>query len=595
MIATDLTYQVAHSTELERILAIPRRVWRESDPEVMRLTFEMSAWARLPGSTVTLFPAQAVALAELSYYRCLLAPLPVGAGKTLISFLAATIFVGQRPLLVIPGKLRRKTENEFKRLAKDWRSPKTLRIVSYEQLSKDYGDDEQKDVNGIPRGILDLTRPDLIISDEVHRMKNVRASCTRKMNRYMEAHPETVRVDLSGTFTNKSIMDYAHIARWNLKAMCPVPRNYHEIREWGNGIDAEVREGARIEVGALLALATEDERRNNDPLTAARLGYRRRFIETPGVVSFGGEYLGSSLLVRELEMPDYSSETEDAFENLRERSELPDGSTTSGGIDDWRHARTLARGFYRIWDPQPPEPWRLARSAWSKAVRDCIRYGDSHGIDSEFQVANACRRRLYRTETWEKAQVAYEKWIEIRGSFLINEVTIWLKDATIFKAIKDWAKDNIGIIWIDHIDLAEELSRRTKFPYFHEKGMCGRKLIDDCDPKIDGPIIASIESNRDGRNLQKYSSNLFVSLPKGADAMQQALGRTHRNGQIADEVQADIMILTREDAEQWQKIMNRSKYIVDSSPLGAKVLTCDLDMPSPEEIELRGKETWRFA
>jgi hypothetical protein len=52
--------------------------------------------------------------------------------------------------------------------------------------------------------------------------------------------------------------------------------------------------------------------------------------------------------------------------------------------------------------------------------------------------------------------------------------------------------------------------------------------------------VASIQAHGTGRNLQMFSRNLVVSCPSAGADWEQLLGRTHRQGQQADEVEYDF-------------------------------------------------------
>jgi hypothetical protein len=671
---------VERTSELDRILRLPRRTWDERDPAMIRLAFEMSAWLRRPTSYASLRVIQAIALAEFYFLGGLFGPMRVGAGKTLVTFLVATVMGAKRPILVIPAKLRSKTKRDFEKLAADWRGPDSLRIVSYEELSRDYGvvllydartnaplggklSDELRDAweqkhsklqhvpipsvidsTGVWRSVekptaveeyrradgwtfsagtwtppstelagassivplriqilslLDFADPDLVIGDEIHRFKNIRAACTKKMDRFMDHHPMVPQVGLSGTVTKERIQDYAHILAWTHKRRAPVPLTY-ELKKWGCALNVRLSPSEeRAEVGALLEFCSEEERKTLDPLTAARRGYRRRLIETPGVVAYSREYEGASLFVGEIEQARYSKATEDAFQNLRENSTLPNGEKTWGGLGDWAVGRQMARGFYYFPDPAPPTPWADARADWNAAVRKCIRYGGVRGIDSPFQVENAIRRHPEWADPsdpeniWTIAQAAYARWAGIRGEFIPKTSAAWIDDAFLNLCGK-WMKEHKGIVWVEHVEFAQRLSLETGAPFYWRDGLDAKgRFIDDAKAS-EGSIIASIESNLEGRNLQfEWFDNLLTILPKGGHKLEQLLGRTHRDGQLSDEVNAYIAIACREDVEAWQSILDESAYIVDSSGLPAKIAYCDKEV-MVEDLKTRAVASWRY-
>ncbi len=523
--------------------------------------------------------------------------------NTLLTYLAPTVLGSKRPILFLPAKLRDvKTPREFARLSLDWRAPPSLRIVSYETLSRDYGDETRVGDHGQPLGILDLADPDLIMDDECHRFKNQKSACTRKMNAFMRTHPTVVHLDTSGSVTKDQIQDYAHILEWTHKNASPVPRTYGVLKDWGGALNVKVNDEDRVEVGALLELATPEERATLDRTTAARRGFRRRLLETPGVVGYDKPYTGASLCIEECGTPAYSAKTEEIFQTFRLDGLLPNGEGTSGGLANWRVERQLARGFFLTWDPPPPTPWKEARSEWYAASRYAIKESDKNGsIDSEKQVALACVRThdpRYQTPMWKDIRRAYEAWIAQRdapGAFKINTVAYWHDDAA-WKLVAGWMSKNKGLVWVEHIEFAERLARETGAPYFHEEGLdADGRAIEDARPDRDGSIIVSIDSNREGRNLQEFwSNNLFTVLPKGADACEQALGRTHRSGQTEDEVTADVAVWSRADGSAWLSILESSKYIIDTNGLPAKVLYADTVMPTREDLDARVLETARF-
>ena len=115
-------------------------------------------------------------------------------------------------------------------------------------------------------------------------------------------------------------------------------------------------------------------------------------------------------------------------------------------------------------------------------------------------------------------------------------------DDSVLNYCARWAEKS-GLIWCEHIDFAERLSDMTGLPYFAGEGLDkhGNSI-----ETFDGPAaILSIEANREGRNLQRFSRNLVSSPMQQGDRWQQLLARTHRDGQEADEVICDVVVSCR--------------------------------------------------
>lgn len=572
---------VMQSTELERILKLPRRDW-EAAPSLHE---DLTDWLKIPGGTMTLRPVQAYALQEMHDHSGLLAPIRVGGGKTLISLLAAEVLDAKRPLLLIPAKLKRKTYNEIQALKKHWRF-KVPEIVSYEWLGRVQAAE-----------YLDKMRPDLIISDEAHKCRNKSAAITRRVGRYMEAQPKTKFVAMSGTITKRSLEDYSHIAEWCLGQGAPVPLDWKILQEWCGAFDEKVLAELRLAPGALLKLCNDQELQEiqGDSLGTIRRAYRRRLTETPGVIATKEGFVDCSLQITAVE-PEYNDQTEQAFENLKMNWETPDGWPISDPVTMWRHAREMACGFYYFWDPRPPDEWMAARKEWCAAVRRIIKYKK---LDSELQVAQAIAAGRIEDPASERKNRAgdliggtvYANWIAIRDTFKPNTVPAWMDNGPL-NFCAEWMKNNAGIVWVEHVVFGEALAKLTGRPFFHRKGEDDRRnLIDQAVPAA-GSVIASIASNCEGRNLQAWSQNLVASPPPTGSVWEQMIARSHRDGQLADEVSVDVILGCVQQWGGFEQARLDANYIQATTGQVQKLNYADLDVPSPREVAARPEARW---
>lgn len=551
---------VERTSCLERILALPRR----APAPTSGLAEQLTDLLKTPHGTMSLRPLQALALHDIGVCGGGFLPLDVGEGKTLISLLAAYVLDAQRPLLLLPANLITKTSREARELAQHWMIPKNIRFMSYQMLGLVQAAAE-----------VELYSPDVIIADECQKLKNRDAAVTRRVERYLDAHPDTKVVAMTGTIMRRSLRDFAHILRWALKAKAPVPLRDSEVDEWALALDERIEnEFQRVEPGALLKLVDADDHTHLDPLIAARRAFRKRLRETPGVVASAesGTAVDAGLTIRALRY-DVSSVTRSHFNRLRRDKVTPDGWELWEAADVWRHARELAIGFHQVWDPRPPEDWREARKAWFQFVRGVLQR--SRTWDSPEHVAQAC-------DAGKLPSYALDAWRKIKDTFVPNPVPIWHDDTALRLAAKWMQKP--GLVWTEHVPFAERLEKATGVKYYGAKGLSADgEFIDDADPTR--AVIVSVDANREGRNLQrKWSRNLITTPMEGSDVWQQLLGRTHRPGQLAAEVSVDVFLACEEHARAWAKACNGALAVRDTVGAESKLLLADIEWPDADEI-----------
>lgn len=573
---------VAHTAEFQRITSLPRRVWSAED--LASLTASLTEILRAPGGSMTLRPVQALALYEAGVEGGLFGPIDVGDGKTLMSLMLPIVCNAQRPLLLLPANLIENAKRAQRLLAADWKIPNTLRIMSTNILGCVQSADE-----------LDNYQPDLIVVDEAQRLKNKRAAVTRRVARYMINFPLTKFAALSGTIMDKSITEFAHILVWCLKLRAPVPVSTQEVEEWAEALDEESSNRfdlfSRRAPGALLELCTPEELASNPPHIAARLGFQRRLLETPGVVASttvgGSQHVGCSIYVRGI-MQKVAPVTERNFLKLRGNGTeenpgwlMPNELPLDMAVDVWRHAQELALGLHYEWDPPPPDAWRYARREWHSFAREIISRGRTY--DSELHVANACDAgRLDGSKL--------QSWRAIRDTYTANVVPVW-HDSSAIETCAEWM-NKPGIVWTEHGFFAEALAKHTGAPYFGAKGYSAAGLyIEDAAPGTS--VIASIDANREGRNLQGlWSRNLMVCPPSSPGWWEQTIGRTHRPGQKADEVTVDVLLGCRENFDACMKALEGAKAVRDMTGKQQKLLLADVTLPSEWEIDSMHSPRW---
>lgn len=554
-------YAVTRTAELRRVLALPRRSW--SDEEAALLAEQLTSVLRTPAGTMALRPMQAVALAEIGMLGGLFGILRVGAGKTLVSLLAPVVGEATRPALIIPAKLVGKTRRDLRALCEHWDIPEPA-IITYEWLGRAQAADA-----------LDRLAPDFIVADEAHKLKNKKAACTRRVARYLK-NSGAKFVAMSGTITKRSLHDYQHMIRWSLgDAGAPLPTNWGDLEAWADALDERKNMLRRAHPGALVELCDDAERRvfDADAKLGARVAYRRRLIETPGVVATQETDVDASIVITAVE-PRPSAAIDAAFAGMRARWELPDGEPIDDALSMHRHARELALGFFYRWEPSPPRAWLDARREWCAFVRSTLAF--SRTLDSMKQVA----------DRFPEAR-ELQAWRAVRDTFKPNTVPVWIDDTALVQA-EAWLENEGGLLWTEHKCFAEELARRTGIPYF------GQGNASDAEKRAPGePMILSVEACREGLNLQTHwSTNFLVSPPPNGERWEQLLGRTHRDGQTADEVTVDVACFSMEHAESFFQARSDAEYVAASTGSPQKLLVADHDFASLDEYGTRRGARW---
>lgn len=562
---------VQNTAEFRRVRDLPRRRWNPENTQ--RAIDYWTAIFRTPAGTQTLFAPQAQTLSELHAYRGALCGAAVGDGKTLISFLAPHVVGSQRPMLLMPGGLVAAKKKALVDVTRDWRVHPSIRIESYEVISRQ-GD-----------RVLEEYDPDLIVADEAHKLKNVHrggAACARAVLRFLQTRAQQGRrvsfLPMSGTFFEHKLEDFWHLAGWALPdGQLFMPYSKDEMREWSAALSVPTgrRDEVRFAPGALLTLPHVS---TGDPLTDARHAFRDRMLDTPGVIMSSGEQgTGASLSIHAHCIPRVPDHIEQHFHTLRSKLETPDGWTLNEPMQCWAVATQLAQGFCQVWDPRPPHEWQMRRLEYGQAVREILRT-NRRNLDTWLQVANAIDQGLYG----RAVQQARAAWLEIEPTFIPNSIPYWLDDFAI-NACARWGRPH-SIVWVHWRAFGERLAKVTGWPYYQDGGLTADgRSIEDADGKT--PVIASIEANKTGRDLQKtFDRSLITQCPGTGLALEQLLGRQHRTGCTFDSIHHDVLITCAEHGEALDRARSRTSANLDLMSTRRKIDIADLTI-DPWELE----------
>ncbi len=538
---------VTRSGDLDRVLSLPRRPLLdlnslEAEQLVDKWTARLARkttkceCAALGWPCITrLRPAQAWALEEAEQVGGVLGPIGVGHGKTGLDLLVPLAVRGCKlAVLLVPPELRGQIVTAYKLWSQHFRVPSirvgskfgciqpgqpSLHVIAYSELSR-----------AESTTLLESLRPDVIIADEGHKLRNKDTTRTGRFLRYLAQHNARF-FTWSGTLFGSSVKHGAHLSAFALREGSPFPLDPDVVDEWSAAIDPSDNPAPLGPLQRLLAATGEGE---------IERALHVRIVESPGVVSTKEGAIDASILIdeRSVTVPVGIGE---ALANLRKTWVRPDGEELVDALELARVAREMAAGFYYRWIFPKGEPdslieaWFQARKAWHKEVREKLKRREPH-LDSPLLLAKAAARyhlgEPSDLPTW--ASDSYLDWIEIRDSVYHESEAVWIDDYLAQDAAK-WACENRGIVWYQHGAFGQRVAELAKIP-LHGGGVGAEDRI--LAERGDRSIVASIKSHGTGRDgLQRFfCEQLVANPPSSGSDWEQLLGRLHRIGQPRDEV-----------------------------------------------------------
>jgi hypothetical protein len=441
-----------------------------------------------------------------------------GHGKTLIALLAGSLLQVERPIILTAANLRQDVYTQWGRFNQHFSIHPGLRVFSYGELST---------ANGV--GLFDQYQPDLIICDESDNLRYPTSARTGRFLRYFAdcAKSGTLPylVAMTGTITNGSILDYAHLLQLALLDNAPVPVEKGTLHRWSNVLDRDkIPNKDDFDSMAIIAPEIEDRSMSfSTAITHCRGRYRALLQGAFGYVYTETQSTDTPLLFQKIVLRP-CPETDRIISDIRDSWVRPDGEELCYSLEVYRLCRQVAQGFYYLWNwpgNTPDTEWLERRALWHRAVRQVIKT-EQKGYDTPFTVTRGIDTGQLRVPA---AQVCLKNWRKVSHRPPPPTVCVWLSDR-VLQAVYRWALARIdtittGIIWYDQLAIANALRD------------CGIPVLNPGDdPIVDTmPIFAAaVDSFSAGKNWQAWQYNLIL-CSVGAAKMEQLISRTHRSGQ----------------------------------------------------------------
>lgn len=582
---------VEWSSDLERILALPRR----AKPDLEPIARDLTAKLKRPEGTQMLRPIQAWMLHEASTLGGLIAQVAVGGGKTLPGMLLPMLMPGcERAVLLIPSDLRPQFYANWKTYGQHWRLPNlaggddfivgrpVLHVIAYSEFSHKKGTDLLRRIN-----------PNLVMGDELQCVKNFESSRGSRFFNHFVDHEHCQLAGWTGSLTAESMSDFAHFFTIALGNGSPCPNEPRTVKEWARALDPD--QLSCLEPGELLKLC--------EPGEDVRSGIRRRMLDTAGFVSSGANELTSSLVFRKRVPPPMPEVVLKAYKTLKRKNDelggwvRPDGEVLDDQLEVVMCARQLSVGLYLRWIFPRGEPtelidlWYEVRQAYNRELRAQLSasrqvYLDSPALCEEAAIrfydggCDGCTRgaqqqhalgckSIERLPLWEP--YSYPAWREIRDRVYHETQTVWMDDWLIRDAAA-WTKEHIGIVWVEHPEAGVRLAELAGLPYYGEGEEAHHAILTETGNRS---IVCSIDAHHKGINLQCFNKMLIMQMPSSNTLVEQSVGRSHREGQTADTVQVWYYLHTIELEHSLDKAKERAVYVRDILGTDQKLAYCD--------------------
>ena len=581
---------VGDSPDLQRILALPRR----EPPDATRLEAMVELMSeRLSngkpsgacacrelapdrfkdgrnGCITSLRPIQAWALFETIVARGLLAPIGVGHGKTLLDILTPLVMPDCKlAVLLCPPGLVGQLIGNYRLIAQHFRVPSlvvhgnpwsnivpgapVLHVYPYSRLSRPESSSWLENLN-----------PDTVIADEVHKIRNVNgAGASRVMRLYDRRRPRFV--GWTGSLTDSSPRDYAHIAGMALRQGSPLPLDPEVVEDWHRALDPDSDWPAPP--GALLDLCEPGEHVYD--------GFRRRLHDTTGVVHTTEAAVSADLEINERDPGPIPPGVLDVIATIRATWQRPDGEWLIDKLQLAKVCREAACGFYYRWRYPRGEPralieeWLEVRKAWHQELRAYLKDREEH-VDSPLLAARAAHRAMVGYEgplpVWHSETFA--DWLAIKDQVKPETEAVRLEVDGADYLARDaaaWALENRGIVWYGISEFGRWVAELSGLPMYGG-GPNGGGLVDD-EGRIlergDRSVILSLKAHGTGRDGLQFifHRSLTANPPGNATLWEQKLGRLHRDGQAAPVVYDDVYRHTDEMRAAVDKAVARALYV----------------------------------
>lgn len=511
-------------------------------------------WNVREGSEWTLREAQVKALGTLATVGRGFFCIGVGGGKTLTAMMAAEALgvAPEETLVLTRARLVDEAYAEAEIYSRHFKF-EIPEYWSYAHLSRHEQD-------------LRKMAPKLIVADEAHFLKNPKSTRGRAFVRYCRDHPEVVFVPMTGTITNSSILDYAHLLALALgRENCPLPdpwKHTRRLEALARVIDPNPRtppDAADYRIAATVLNQQDGE--------DIRSAYFRVLRDTPGViVSEDPSFDGPIHMTKWT--PPCPPPIMDALVHLDSTGQLPNGMLASDPLTKSDKENQIASGFYYypVYTEMHTPKWNRAKLILGEYVaavlRSQVRKKTSRLV-TEARVIQAIRTGELDAPEMVKLALSITDLVPEP-----EQEEEWISDEILLAAIERCRETRTetrgSLLWYNHTALRHRLAELCKGRY---SDVHIAPLGEPPPRGLDAPVVGvvSTRSHTEGFNLQRdYRYNLVLGPESNAGLWEQLFGRTHRPGQ-EEEVELEYLATWAGHRNRVGSARKKAKYIEETT------------------------------
>lgn len=350
-------------------------------------------------------------------------------------------------------------------------------------------------------------------------------------------------------------------------------------------------------------------------VSGIRKAYRLRLAHTPGVVSTADSGVGTTLVIRNIVVPRPNDESGKKLEEIEagvEAMKTPNGDPISHAMQKFKWRYELSAGFYnKLYWPSPETVSKRKNITIAKAkeiLTESLQAHNAHtrysqelrkwfgngkhrpGLDTPFLVGQS----MMKNKSQFVGPELYELFVDWKqrekdlGDDLIERDSepVRICDYKI-KAAVQWAKElrskketkTAGlIIWYYHQEIGVWATEEA-VKIFGKNGVVHcpagdeyNKVILDKARNGNKVIVASWKAHGTGKNLQHFQHQWFIQFPRNCGEAEQLLARTHRPGQLADELVMHLCNSHVFDHQNFSACIRDATYVQQSMGSRQKLL-----------------------